>query len=257
MENTIVQATAAPFYFNYAFWAVVFAAIAIILSQIKPLYLLFKKAKLDIELYSRILVAHKIGNPNLQCHVVLNNLGGKNLKIKKCSAKIERDGVHIVTLPAQNYNTDVTGDSTRLFTKFTLKTGTEWGNIINFVNFFNRTEEKNCKEAESLLKEDILKKLDAEPDKKKVVSAEDSLVKPFLDIFESMFIWKPGEYKLIITVSAEPLKEEIIKQYRFTLFETDSNNLREYTKDYATGAGIYFDTTEKHPGIAIQITEEG
>lgn len=256
MENTIVQATAVPFYSNYAFWAVVIAAIAIILSQIKPLYLLFKKAKLDIELYSRILITHKIGNPNLQCHVVLNNIGGKSLRIKNISAKIERDGIPIVTLPAQNYNTDPSDASTMLLTHFTLNTGTEWGNIINFVNFFNRTEEKVFKEAEDLLKEDILKKLDAETDKKVVVKAEEPLVKPFLDMFEKIFIWKSGEYKLIITVSAKPLKKEIVKQFRFTLFETDSNNLRKYTEDYASGAGVYFDTVEKHPGISIQITEE-
>lgn len=256
MENTIEQAASVPLYFNWAFWAAIVATIAIILSQIPPLYLLFKKANLDIELYSRIHITHIIGNPNLQCHVILNNIGGRSLRIKHISAKIERDGNLIATLPAQNYDTNPSGTSTILLTRFTLNTETEWGNTINFLNFFNRTEEKVYKEAEVLLKKDIFKKLDAEPGKKVLVKAEKLLVKPFLDMFEKMFIWEPGEYKLIITVSAKPLKKEIEKQFRFTVFETDSENLRKYTEDYATGAGIYYNAVNEQPGIFIQITEE-
>lgn len=261
MQNTIGQVATVPLYSNWAFWAVIVAAIAIILSQLPPLYLLFKKAKLDIELYSKIHITHMIGNPNLQCHVILNNIGGRRLRIKYISAKIERDGNPIVTLPAQNYDTNPRGTSTILFTRFTLNTEAEWGNSINFFDLFNRTEERNFKEAEALLKEDLYKKhLDnkdnAKPEKKVLIKAKEPLVKPFLEMFNKRFIWESGEYKLIITVSAKPLREEIEKQFRFTLFETDSNNLRKYTEDYATGLGVCYNSIEKHPGIFIQITEE-
>jgi len=255
MENVIEQFDAVPFYFNWTFWAVIIATIAIILSQLPPIYLLFKKAKLDIELYSRIIVTHKVGNPNLKCHVILNNIGGRSLRVKNISAKIERDGKSIVTLPAQTYDADPNGTSSIIFTRFTLKPENEMGYTINFLNYFNRSEERDYKEAEVLLKNDISKKLDEETEKKVLVKAEQPLVKPFLDMFERMFIWKPGEYKLTITVLAEPLKREIVKQYSFTLFETDSKNLHKYTEDYVTGAGVYFHPFEKHTGITIQITE--
>jgi len=65
------------FYENWAFWTVLIAAIAIILSQIPPIHILWKKAKLDIELYSRIIVTHKVGNPNLLCPLILSNVGGE------------------------------------------------------------------------------------------------------------------------------------------------------------------------------------
>jgi len=62
-----------PLYLNWSFWAVVFAAIAIALSQLPPIRLWFKKAKLEIELYSKIAITHKVGNPNLQLHLIINN----------------------------------------------------------------------------------------------------------------------------------------------------------------------------------------
>ncbi|MFH1094585.1 MAG: hypothetical protein V1739_10620 [Candidatus Omnitrophota bacterium] len=72
-----------PIYLNWSFWAVVIAGVALIFSQLPPIHLLLKKAKLDIELYSKIHITHKIGNPNLQIHLIINNVGGKVVKIKK------------------------------------------------------------------------------------------------------------------------------------------------------------------------------
>jgi len=46
------------FYQDWTFWAVLVAAIAIILSQIPPIHVLIKRAKLDMELYSRINITH-------------------------------------------------------------------------------------------------------------------------------------------------------------------------------------------------------
>lgn len=256
MENTIQQVAATPLYFNWSFWAAIAAIVAIILSQIPPLYLLFKKAKLDIELYSRILVAHRIGNPNLNCHVILNNIGGRNLRVKDISARIERDGISIVILPAQSYEDNPNDINVIPLTSVTLKPKEEWGHIIHFLNFFNRSEEKDYKEAEGLLKDDIYKKRAAESNWKVLVKAEPKFVEPLLNMFEKMFIWEPGEYKLTLTISAEPFKKEIQKRYRFTFFESDSKELRKYTEDYDTGTGVHHESFDRHPGISVQITEE-
>ena len=51
-----------PLYFNWSFWAVVVAAIAVFLSQIPPIKELIKSAKLDFEVYSKISITHKLGN---------------------------------------------------------------------------------------------------------------------------------------------------------------------------------------------------
>lgn len=252
MTDTVQQVALSPFYSEWSFWAVFIAVVALVLSQIPPLHLLFKKAKIDIELYSRILVTHKVGNPNLTCHLILNNMGGRTLRVKKIYAKIERDGKPIVTLPAQNYNVKTNDKNSILLTSFNIKPQSEWGQTTNFLNYFERAEEKAYKEAEVLLKEDLLKKL--EKPGTTVVKADTHLIKTFQDMFNKMFIWEPGEYTLTMVVNADPLKDEAQKQYRFTLFESDSQNMKNYTKDYDTGGGIFIDI-EKHAGVSIQITK--
>ena len=77
-----------PFYCNWTFWAVFIAALALLLSQLPPIHMLLRRAKLEIEIYSRIHITHKLGNPNLQFHLIPNNVGGKTIKIKGITSTI-------------------------------------------------------------------------------------------------------------------------------------------------------------------------
>jgi len=130
--------TEIPIYLNWSFWAVVVAAIAVVLSQIPPIKELLKKGKLDLEVYSKTSITHRVGNPNLQLHLILSNVGGRNIRIKDITVSISRDGNNLATLPAQNYLQNQNDQSTLLFTTFSLKPGEEWAHITNFLNFFNR-----------------------------------------------------------------------------------------------------------------------
>lgn len=65
-----------PVYLDWSFWAVVVAAIAIVLSQLPPVLRWFRRTRIDLETYSRILITHKFGNPNLQLHLILTMLEG-------------------------------------------------------------------------------------------------------------------------------------------------------------------------------------
>jgi len=89
------EAVDVPLYLNWTFWAVLVAALALLLSQLPPVHMLLKRAKLDMELHSRIHITHKVGNPNLQLHLILSNVGGKTIKIKGITSAIERDGKQI------------------------------------------------------------------------------------------------------------------------------------------------------------------
>jgi hypothetical protein len=130
-----------PLYLNWSFWAVVVAAIAVFLSQLPPVLHWFKRAKLEIELYSKISITHKVGNPNLQLHLRINNIGGRKIRVKNITASIERDGNLVATLPAQNYLQNQNSQNTLLFTTFSLKPAEEWAHIINLLKFFNRNDE--------------------------------------------------------------------------------------------------------------------
>ena len=242
------------FYEDSGFWAVIVAAIAIILSQIPPVHILMKRAKLDIELFSRIIITHKVGNPNVRCHLILRNVGGRTLRIMGITITILRDGKKVATLPGQFYQPDPNEPAALLLTKFMLMPNDEWASSVNFLNYFSRSQEKKYKDAEAALKKDIFVKRETLADKNIVVFADPKYLTPILNIFEEIFIWNPGEYELIVSVNIDKKVSHLEKHYRFTLFESDSEELIRYKDVYNTGDGIYYESGE-YSGITVQINE--
>ena len=113
------------FYQDWTFWVVLAAAIAIILSQIPPIHILLEKAKLDIELYSRIIVTHMVVNLNLRCHLSLNNVGGRKLRIMGIPITIKRDGKNVDSHSRQIYYPDPNDPAALLLTKFLVEPNDE------------------------------------------------------------------------------------------------------------------------------------
>jgi len=241
-----------PLYLNWSFWAVVVAAIAVFLSQLPPVLLWFKRAKLEIELYSKISITHKVGNPNLQLHLIINNIGGRKIRIKNITANIERDGDLVATLPAQNYLQDQNNPNTLLFTTFSLKPAEEWAHIINFLNFFNRNDENEYRRLEAGMQADFREKkvaLDEEP--KNPIEINEALVQPFHEFFNRHFIWDSGEYQLTVNVTTDQEKANISKTYRFTVFESHTELLKAITEQFKYGGGIWWD-----PNIPVSVILE-
>ncbi|MFT5721376.1 MAG: hypothetical protein ACI9W6_001690, partial [Motiliproteus sp.] len=188
MENSLLM--------DWKFWSFVVAALALVLSQLPPINILLRKAKLDLDLYSRVSINHKIGNPTLMAHLIIRNVGGRKLRINSISINIIRDKKIIAALPAQNYLPDPKDAQGVLLTRFSLQPDEDWSYTVNFLNYFNREEEKKYKIAEKKLKDRIIelrKPLEKEQIVE-IVKAEAECCAPFFDFFNDKFIWKEGEY---------------------------------------------------------------
>jgi hypothetical protein len=155
------------------FWSLIIALTALVLSQLPPIKDWFKKAKIDFELYSKISLTHKVGNPNLQLHLIISNIGGRKVRVKKINATVSREGSELLTLPAVNYLQDPSDKNNVLFTSFSLDPEEEWGHIVNLLNFFGREEEKEYRKLESDLISDIREKRKQLPDDPKVLIEAD------------------------------------------------------------------------------------
>lgn len=207
-----------PIYRDWSFWAVIVAVSALVLSQLPPIHILLKSAKLDFELYSKISLTHKVGNPNLQLHMIIINDGGSNVRIKGIEATVIRDGKKVAVLPAQNFLQKATDKNNVLFTSFSLKPNEEWGHIVNLLNFFDRNEEKVYRKHEEKLKSDLVEKRKlSKENKNKLLQADSINVEPFHKFFADHFIWTSGEYELIVKVITDTEKANIEKSYRFNL----------------------------------------
>ena len=238
---------------NWSFWAVVVAAIAVVLSQLSPIRYWFKRPKLDIEVHSRIFLTHKVGNTNVQVHIIVSNTGGRTVRIKSMSLTFTRNDAHAFTLPVQNYLQKPTDKESVLFTPFAFRPDEEWSHIANFLNFFDRDDEKRYRDMESALRQDIIDKRRRNPDT--LAEAEADNVEPIKRFFDEKFSWHPGEYKMTVIIDGDKVAVE--KSYRFTIFESESEELRAHVDDYKFGARVYWEPTGgAPPGIFVQIHEE-
>jgi hypothetical protein len=245
----------APLYLDWTFWAAVWALAAIVLSQLPPIHLLLRPKRLDVEVHSRIGVTHKVGNPNASVVVSIRNTGGRELRIRGLSLDVARDGNALMTLPAQNYYETPSSQSSVLFVPFSLKPGETWAHSVAFLNLFDRLTEKQFREDQSALDSDIRRKIRARSeDDKNAVVAEQALVQPFLKLFERLFVWLPGEYVVELRVNAEPGSASYSKKYRFTLYESDTAELRSHLEDFPFGGGLTYNV-ERHAGVNIPLTE--
>jgi hypothetical protein len=252
-----VPTTPAPVYLDWQFWSAIVALLALALSQLPPVHLWFRPRRLDVEVHSRLQVTHKVGNPNVGMYVSIRNTGGRELRIRTTKLAVSRDGTSLGTLPAQNYFETPSSQSSVLFVPFSLKPGETWAHGTNLLQLFDRATEKQYRESESALGSDIRRKLAARAeDDKQAVTAEPRLVKPFLDLFERLFVWLPGEYVVELKVDTEPGSASFSKKYRFTLYESDSQELRSHIEDYPYGGGLSYNV-DRHVGAFVPLLQHG
>lgn len=260
-----MQPSVNPFYLDWAFWAVIVAAIAVILSQLPPIKVWFKKAKLDLEVYSKISITNKLGNPNLQLHLILTNIGGRNTRIKDITVALSRDGTQLLSLPAQNYLQNQNNKNNLLFTNFSLQPNQEWAHIINFLQFFDREKEKDFQELVKDMRADYKKQSDAikanEEDREKLKEKTEAIEHPedltarAFNFFRLNFIWESGEYLMEINVTTSDDTANTSKKYRFTIFESQTEQQKELTENYKYGGDIYWTLNDTNISVILPIKE--
>jgi hypothetical protein len=250
MEPVIIH-----WYQDWPFWMLVVATITTILSQVPPIRVLIKKAKIELDLYSKIAITHKIGNPNLQLHLMISNSGGRKIRIKNIEATIKRDNKELAKLPAQNYLQNQNDTNTLLFTPFSLKPEEEWSHIVNFLNFFDRKQESEYLQYEKEMLSNFRKKQPhSDKESKELIELDSTVVKPFYDLFKKYFIWHAGEYVITVNICTDRPKANLTKNYRFTIFESQEQQLKIITEHFKYGGGIWWDP-KIQTNIILEIKE--
>jgi hypothetical protein len=253
----VAQLTQLPFYLDWKFWlaavSLTVSIFAIILSQLPPLRVLFRRGKLDTEAYSRVALMHKIGNPIAQLHLIISNAGPREVKVKGIELHFKRDTEDRFALPAQNYLQPPSGSDAVLLTSFKIKPDEEWEHAVNFFSVPSRKEEKDYRQFEANLRRDIAAKRQVLADKNDIVVADQENVQPLIKIFEDKFRWFAGEYSLTLQIQTEPAKASVSKQYRITLFESDYEELKDYCDDYKYGWGVFLPL--QRSAVFVPLTE--
>jgi hypothetical protein len=240
---------------DWKFWSFLVALLALILSQIPPVHILLRKAKLDVEIYSRVFINHLVGDPSINIHLILRNIGGRNLRIKSITANLYRDDKLVMTLPAKNYTgkENTNSNMNLLLTRFDIPAGEEWSHSTNFLNFFDRNDERKFREAEINLKKELVRVKTSAP-AVPLAEASEEFIKPFNDMLDSKFNWLAGDYILEIDVRTIMDNVSVKKKYRFTVFESNSDDLKNHSKGYPSGDGIYW-WSNNYKGTNLEVEE--
>lgn len=243
------------FYSDPKVWSVGVALIALLLSQLPPLHKLFRRGKLELDVYEKTNITHMLGNPNMQLHLILSNVGGKQVCIKGITAKLKIDDKEINVIKGQNYIKNPESNGQVILTKFKLNQSEEWNHATNFFNDYTQTDEKQCKSIIKRVRDDITKKLkDRGGPSKEFIETTPELIVEMSDFFQKNFIWETGEYSLEVSVSCVNPKHNLTKHYRFTLFESDSDELKEYATKYKYGESLLYNSKTDF-GVLIKLSE--
>lgn len=253
---TIASAVSAtPFYRDWTFWSSAIAFVALAFSVGPLIWKWLRPPKLELHLYDRIALTHKVGNPNLQAHFIVRNVGGREVRVTSVTASITRDGGLPSTLPALNWQ--IGPGQTLVFTPFTLRSRDQWANLLNFIAPWGRENEQRYRRLQYALQTDIDQKAAQRPpaNNNQLVEADPTLVAPLIEMYQNNNNrWQAGQYELAIVVTT-PLKRVRAEQrYRFTLFETDAEELRLLTEDYKWGFGIHLNNPMRDASVYPEVT---
>jgi hypothetical protein len=241
---------AAAFYLDWTFWTAVVAGLALVLSQLPPLRVLFRRAALALQPYDRLNVTHYLGNPNVNLHVQLTNTGGRTVRVRSLTLEITRDDGATVTLPAQTFTGPDGTEAAMIFTPLALEPNDEWVSFVSFFVPFSATDEREWKRLAKELRADVNSKrtayrLQVGEESKEALEADPARVAPLTVFFRAKRFWQPGEYSARLIATCKPTRASVTRQFRFTLFESDVQDLDEREARYKFGAGVYFNDTEE------------
>jgi hypothetical protein len=236
-----IEQIALPFYADWKFWSFMASVVAIGLSQLPPIHIWLRSARLTVEAYSQMFLTHKFGNPNSQLHLIVQNNGGRKVRVTAITLRFFPTTAQPFAIPAATYFQKQGDAETVLFTPFSLLPGEEWAHIVFFYPSLSRADDKLIRDSKAVLRRDINAKREALEDKNQGVPADEASVAPFLELLNRQFKWLPDEYEMAVCVTTEPADAVPDQRFRFVLFESDANTMRNVADEYKFGGGILFD----------------
>jgi hypothetical protein len=246
-----------PFYLDWTFWSFVVASLALLLSQLPPIKQMLKNNKIEVELYEIGVLTHTLGNPNFTLHISINNIGSNELKVNSINCLFEHSEGDKFATKAITYFETTNDQNSLLLPTFKIEAEKSWSHPVLFFNRFNRSDDKKYREITANLKRNIINKrltlnnINVDVD----VDADPDIVAPVIAFYDSQKKWKAGEYSVTLSVTTEPSDASISQQFRFTLYESDIEQLESYKEQYKIGLGVFFYNSNEQQPVTVPIIQ--
>lgn len=225
------------------------ALLAIVLSQLRPLYTYFDTAEFSMTIHQSLQVRHYLGEIFIVPYVRIKNSGGAGGYISRIELRLTRKDNPSYTqeLTAQSYylkpeTVGMNQAPTQIpFGDISVGPGESWDFYVEF--FQTPTSEKRIQFAElkSRVQSEIQRELDAlPPDAQKLVEISDSLFEELGSISTSgLKSFEIGEYSVEFGVIADGGRNPVNRMcYTLTIFEGHIERLQAIIEGYRIGAGL-------------------
>jgi len=233
-----------PLYLDWTFWSFVVAAAAIVLSQLPPLRSLLHRPQLELDAYGRMLVTHLMGYPNIEMTLGVRNPGGKQVRVRCVSLSLFSQGRETTKLEGASYFPSPLPQSPSvILTPFVLAPGDERIHAVRFIQRLPQHADRVLGQLRAEVRQDLIAQLDARrgasdsAPSEELVSVNAQLAQRLDDEFARNFRWTTGEHEVVFRVETEELGM-IQRRYRFTLYESDIESMREIAARHKYGFGV-------------------
>ena len=225
--------------------SLVISLIALGAATYKPIWNLIHKARLLVEPYAQILIMHGMGNPQINMSLILTNVGGHNLSINNIMLNLSYND-NPIPLKAQSFFKWGTNETPLYFSRLSLAAEKDWNNVVVFYTALSKADEDTTRTIARNLRRDIRGKIDernrVNTQNTTLIEGDNRYVAAALEFFNNHNKWVQGEYRAELKFDCTPKHASCSYTFRFTLYETDANIIREYCENkYKYGFGVVQD----------------
>jgi len=235
---------------NPQFWTIVISVAALFLSQLPPIRQMIKGKKLRLATARRVQLFHVFGNTNMNLWLDLENVGGRDITVRKIQCiLVQREGFRHALLAESYWLTESLGRERALelpLSEIPLRPNERWSGYLHFFDANSLTKEIQARQKNAIIgiKDDIEKKLRTQQlvptSAPSLVEAEPSLVQETVDIIRTIRKLQLGDYEMFLVVYEDTNNTTIgLLGFDLTLFEKDIREIFEDVLDYKYGFGIY------------------
>lgn len=231
---------------RWALAPIVISIVAVVLSQMKPLYTYFEKPNLDLVVGRNMTLFETWGNLTANLFVQLVNKGGAGGVVERMDIFIKsKDTGYAHVMPAQTYYLQPEAISRNEivaqipFSNITVPSDTIWSGFIASFSSWSRTQSATISE--------ITKKTQIEINSKYVpngpaVTIGTDLMSRIRDFTRgNLGRFDIGEYQLLVLAWSQGSNTPTLrKAFNFSVFESDVARLFVKEEGYPYGSGILF-----------------
>lgn len=244
-----------PFYFDWQFWSAVAAFAALILSQLPPLKQLFRKGRITIEKYETLFLCHTVGSPSAHLFVILKNIGNTKINVQSINLSVTRKNAAAFLLKGRGYQINPTDQQFVMLVPFEIEPNATWSHTINFMEIWNRDTQKEYKNIYTKIRESINEKNKLQSGTFLLQQECDSVAyNNICMFFERNFKWLDGEYEAEVVVNSKNGDVIAKDTFAFTLFESESDELKSWVADYKFGNGVYLPNSQNQVGVWVNLS---